>query len=205
MMTKIKIALIVVLAFVAGLFVYNYYAPDEAPFNGTVLTIARPVGAFELTGIDAQPFNNASLRGSWTMMFFGFTDCGSVCPTTMATLNKMVVLLTKRGVSPLPHIVMISLDPKHDTLEKLQRYVHAFNPQFYGATGSAKILHAMTRELGIAYTFFNKNSDNIAPANRIEHTGTILLFNPQGEIAAFFTMPHKPLLLATDYQRLISK
>lgn len=197
--------LLAIVALSAGLFVSQHMHAkkkiDVSQFHGTLLDEPRIVQAFSLTGIDHKPFNNASLQGSWTMVFFGFTHCGYMCPTTMAELGKMYRLLEEKGVKNLPQVVMISVDPKRDHLSKLGQYVKAFDTHFYGAKGSIK---AMTQEMGIAYLKVARKNTDDALDYDIEHTGSIMLFNPKGELVAFFTMPHKAELLAKDYMLLIA-
>lgn len=200
--------LLAIVALSAGLFVSQHmHTPktlDVSQFHGTLLTEPRAVQAFSLTGIDHKPFDNARLRGSWTMVFFGFTHCGYMCPTTMAELGKTYRLLKDKGVKTLPHVVMISVDPERDNLKKLGEYVKAFDVNFYGARGDTAVINAMTHEMGIAYLKVARN-DAIDPTNYdIEHTGSIVLFNPRGEIVAFFTSPHQAELLAKDYMLLVA-
>ena len=97
---------------------------------------------------------------------------------------------------------MVSIDPKRDTLDKLSDYVKSFNPHFYGARGDNKAVKKMTREMGIAYA---KIALSPADAQKydIQHSGAIMLFNPQGELNAFFTTPHQADSLAQDYQLLV--
>jgi|TARA_R110002126_G_scaffold291802_1_gene459170 protein SCO1/2 len=175
----------------------------KAQFHGTLLDVPRPVKAFALTGTDGTPFNQTSLRDQWTMIFFGFTHCGLVCPTTMAELGKMYRLLEEKHVSPLPRVVMVSIDPARDDLAGLRKYVTAFNPNFYGARGSEKMTKAMTSALGIAYAKVAANPHAPAPGDDIEHTGAIMLFNPMGKLAAFFTGPHQAKALGDDYDWLM--
>ena len=173
---------------------------NASEFNGTLLDKPREVNSFLLMGTDNVSFNNASLQGHWTMVFFGFTNCGTICPTTMANLAKMYHLLEDKGVKKLPQVVMVTVDPERDSLEKLARYVNSFDPHFYGARGDEASIKVMTRELGIAYAKIVQNSQNY----NIEHTGTVILFNPEGKLSAFFTTPHEVSLLVKDYLLLVS-
>ncbi len=176
---------------------------DNARFHGTWLDEPREVASFELIGTEG-PFNNASLQHRWTMMFFGFTTCPSICPTTMVELAKMTQLLEKQGVKPLPQVVLVSLDPERDTVKKLHQYVTAFHPQFLGARGeSLEAVKAMANEMGVAYTKVTVPGDKDKQHYNIEHTGTVMLFNPEGKLSAFFTMPHHAKLLAKDYRLAI--
>lgn len=198
--------LLAIVALIAGLFV-SLHMPtkkniDLSQLHGTALTTSRAVSPFSLFGTDQQPFNNASLNGQWTMMFFGFTSCGSVCPTTMAELGKMYRLLQEQNVQPLPQVVMVSVDPDRDSINKLSNYVHAFDVHFYGARGSDDSVKALAQEIGIAYIKLDNKDVTDSEHYDIEHTGTITLFNPKGQIVAFFTTPHNAALLAHDYMLL---
>jgi protein SCO1 len=172
-------------------------------FHGTLLHEPRPMQPFTLTGIDGSPFTQASLEKRWTMVFFGFTRCGFMCPTAMAELAKMYRMLDDEQVRPLPHVVMVSIDPKRDDLAQLKRYVTAFHPNFYGARGSEDMTRAMTRALGVAYAKIEANPNAPATEDDIEHTGAVMLFNPDGKLAAFFTTPHQARNLVEDYRWLI--
>lgn len=177
---------------------------DKALFNGTLLDKPRSIKEFSLQGIDGLDFNNVSLVGNWTMVFFGFTNCGYVCPTTMAELGKTYRLLESQNGRVLPRVVMITLDPKRDSLEKLSQYVHAFDRHFYGARGSNKAIKDLTQELGVAYTAVVVKSVNGERQDDIEHTGAIMLFNPQGRLQAFFTGPHSADKIASDFKLLVN-
>lgn len=197
------LGLLALIALVLGLFISQYINFDKkinlAEVKGTVLSQPREVATFTLTGIDNLPFSNTSLKDHWTMMFFGFTQCGSICPTIMAELSKMYQILKEKNVKILPKIIMVSVDPERDTLEKLGHYVKAFNPQFYGARGEDKMINQMTKEMGIAYMKIALQDKENRQDYNIEHTGTLMLFNPEGELVAFFTTPHQAISLAKDY------
>ncbi|OGV29912.1 MAG: photosynthetic protein synthase I [Legionellales bacterium RIFCSPHIGHO2_12_FULL_35_11] len=183
----------------------NSYSFDKSLFKGTLLDSPRSVVQFSLIGVDNQPFNNLSLTGQWTLVFFGFTNCGYMCPTTMAMLGNTYRLLEKNGAQTLPKVVMITLDPQRDSLERLGNYVKAFDQHFYGARGDEEAIKSLTKDLGIAYA-------NIAPEelgkqkqDNIEHTGAIMLFNPAGQLTAFFTTPHNAGDIAADFLLLSKK
>jgi len=207
---RITLTVILLLAFVAlisGLFVSQYvfkkHTIDLAQFHGTLLNTPRDVQQFTLTGTDQKIFDDTSLEGQWTMVFFGFTSCGYLCPTTMAELGKMYRSLEDKGVKPLPRVVMITIDPERDSLKKLGHYVKAFDTHFYGARGDTDTIASMTRELGIAYAKIALKDSLDAQNYDMEHTGTVMLFDPQGKLEAFFTTPHQAEALVKDYMMLI--
>jgi protein SCO1/2 len=195
--------LLAIVALVAGVFIAQRMSREKsidlADFHGTWLEVPRAVPPFELTGIDHKPFNNASLKGRWTLVFFGFTHCGSICPITLGELGQMHQLLEKEGVQPLPTVVMVSVDPDRDDLERLSQYVKAFDPHFYGARGSETVVQAMAQAWGIVYA---KITSSNPKDYTIEHTGTLMLFDPQGQLRAFFTSPHQAEWLAEDYKKI---
>lgn len=202
--TTTVIALVAIAALFAGIFVAQHVKSAEpVQIHGTLLNQPRDVQSFALTGMDQQKFDNASLKGKWTMVFFGFTNCGSICPTTMAELAKMYTILQENHVKEMPRVVMISIDPNRDSLEKLKTYVAAFNPNFYGARGSEESIQSMTHELGVAYARIALKGED-PEKYEMEHTGTVMLFNPEGHLTAFFTMPHQASFLAEDYQAITS-
>lgn len=202
------VALLAFMALIAGLFVsehlHDHKKIDPNSFHGTLLEKPREVNRFALTGIDNQPFTNESLHGNWTMLFFGFTNCGYICPTTMAELNKMYRLLEEKKVNPLPKVVLISIDPDRDEQDKLRAYVKAFNSNFYAARGEDNAIKEMTHEMGIAYTKIALQGAGSEENYDMQHSGAVMLFNPKGELSAFFTTPHQANFLAKDYQLLVS-
>jgi len=205
--TKTVVGLLAIAALITGLFVSQHlhqsHQIDISQFNGTVLEKPRTVAAFSLQGIDGQIFDNQQLQGQWTLVFFGFTNCGYLCPTTMAELAKTYKLLEQQKVAKLPKVVMISIDPPRDNLEKLKSYVTAFNPNFYAARGDNKDIRKMTREFGIAYAKVAAPAGKNPEDYDVQHSGTVMLFNPQGQLCAFFTTPQQADLLAKDYALLV--
>lgn len=206
--TLVVTGVMALMALVLGVYLsqqwYSTKSMDVSQFNGTILSKPRSIDPFVLTGIDNKPFDNHQLLGHWTMIFFGFTHCGSICPTTMAELGKMTRLLEKKGAKTLPQVVMISVDPSRDSLDKLAHYVKAFDPHFYGARGEDEEIRRMTQELGVAFSKVEKKSKDGTQQYTVEHTGTIMLFNPRGELMGFFTSPHQASMLAQDYLKLIA-
>jgi protein SCO1/2 len=182
---------------------YSTKRIDSTQFHGTYLDHPRAINEFKLVGTDQKAFDNTSLKGKWTLVFFGFTNCGYLCPTTMAELAKMYRILDEKKVNELPQIVMVSIDPERDSLDKLHQYVTSFETSFHGARGDEAAIQLMTREMGIAYAKL-ENNEATGPQNYdIQHSGALMLFNPEGKLNAFFTSPHHADLLAKDYMMLI--
>jgi protein SCO1 len=178
---------------------------DFAELNATVLPQARNIPAFELVGDDNQPFTNDSLQGQWSLVYFGFTHCAHICPMAMTNLQQVYQQLVANQVEQLPQVVLVSVDPDRDTPEVMQQYVKRFNPNFRGATAAAdKVqLDLLTKPLGIAY-FKVENPSGDSNSYSVEHSDSIVLINPQGELAGFFTPPHDPSSIADEYELIVA-
>lgn len=151
----------------------------------TRFPVAREIGVFELIDHNSKPFNNASLSGHWSFVFFGYTHCPDVCPTTLSVLNSVAQRL-KDTATPV-QFIFVTVDPQRDTPEQLARYVTYFNGEFIGVTGTADGLDQLTRQLGIMYL---QVENEVSPESYlIDHTAGVLLFDPDGRYHAVFTPP----------------
>lgn len=177
--------------------------PDVEQFHGTWVEPARSVDPFQFEGIDHQAFTPAQLKGQWTWLFFGFTTCPDLCPTTMAKLANTYQQLKKRGVQPLPRIMMVTLDPSQDTIAKLEQYVHQFDQDFYGARGEEKQVSSLARALGVAYMRSVTKQSQEKAVSHIDHSGVVMVVNPAGQLQAFFNPPFSVADLVDNHQVLI--
>lgn len=156
--------------------------------NATMFPIAREIKSFDLLTSDQQKFTQKSFIGHWTLLFFGFTHCSSVCPTTLDMLSKAYDKLI--AVKPDLQVVLISLDPTRDTPEKLKEYTQHFQSHFIGVTGKTSELRKLQAQLHI---FSEKDPNNNDSNNyQIQHTSSILLINPKGEWEGLFSFGMKP-------------
>ena len=114
--------------------------------------------------------------------------------------EKLQITLPK---DQLPQIVFVSVDPARDNAARIQQFVSAYNPNFMGVTGKESQLSTLTQELGVLYMKIAENKDN-SQDYQIDHSGTILLLDPKGELYAVFSMPHNPEAIAKDYEKIIS-
>ena len=133
---------------------------EQLQINGAiVLDKPRIFSDFELVDHRGEVFNLDRMKGIWTIVFFGFTHCPDICPTTLAMLNETYSKL-KPSEKELLQVVMISLDPERDTVEKLAEYVPYFNPEFTGVTGNKHLIRRLTAELNVAYNQVPLNGDD---------------------------------------------
>ena len=177
--------------------------PDTPPAleQATMLDVARPLPQFELVDQAGRAFQRDNLRGQWTLMFFGFTNCPDVCPTTLAALAEVRRKLKDLPAGDLPAVVFVSVDPARDTTEALGRYVAHFDPQFMGVTGLPVAIEALTHDLGVAVSMGPVSQDG---NYTVDHTAAIFLIDPSAAFAAVFGSPHVADVIARDYRSIVA-
>jgi protein SCO1/2 len=168
--------------------------------SGTVIAPPRPVPAMQFIDHERRPFDATRLKGHWSFLFFGFTNCPDVCPTTLAVLAQVEKQLADLPAQEQPQIVFVSVDPHRDTPERIASYIHFFSPRFIGATGSEQHIQEFTTAMGIPVAI-TKAADG---SYTVDHSGAIFVINPQGEWRALFSPPHQAKQIAADYRRLIA-
>ncbi|TKB47661.1 SCO family protein [Ferrimonas sediminicola] len=141
---------------------------------------SRPLALFELTDDRGRAFNNVSLQGQWTLLFMGYTSCPDVCPGTLARLASAYPQLARS--LPL-QVVLLSVDPRRDSTERLHQYVTYFNSEFRAVTGTHDQLYALSRSLGLVYAMAESDG---ADGYSVDHSADIALINPRGELEALF-------------------
>jgi len=172
--------------------------PEE--LTNVILPEARPIEPFSLTDTRERPFNLESLEGKWSFLFFGYTHCPDICPTTLSTLRLMAKDLQKTPkYYDNTRYMFISVDPKRDSLKHLKEYVGYFHPDFLGATGSKAQIDKLAKQVGAVYMF---DGDTSGDDYIVNHSATIVLIDPKGRWVARFNPPHKASELAAEYRRL---
>jgi protein SCO1/2 len=155
-----------------------------------VLPEPRELADFVLVDDHGQPFSMDNIRGHWTLLFFGFTNCPDVCPSALYDLNlvseKLQELDDEEG--PGLQVVFVSVDPERDTPEKLTEYLGYFNPDFIGVTGDPEQLLPMTRQIGIAYEI--EDHETGAERYNVYHSASFMLTDPEGQLYGVFGAPH---------------
>lgn len=179
----------------------NYEHPINLE-NGTLFPVPRDITPFHLVSADDKPFTNGNLVGKWSLLFFGFTQCPQLCPTTLAVLNKTYQQLETKKTVPLPQIVFISVDPERDTPRAIEEYIGTFNKNFKGATGKKDEIKALTAQFNIMYMKVQNQQSQDANNYQIDHSGTLLLINPEGKLLALFQTPHEANHLAHDIENI---
>jgi len=169
--------------------------------QATLLDAARTLPQFELVDQAGRAFQRDSLRGHWTLLFFGFTNCPDVCPTTLAALAELRRKLADLPSSDLPAVVFVSVDPGRDTPEVLGRYVGHFDTHFLGVTGPSAALEVLTHNLGVAVAIGPVPEDG---NYTVDHSAAIFLIDPSAAFTAVFGSPHLADVIARDYRSIVA-
>jgi protein SCO1/2 len=155
----------------------------EMPKSYQPLPSNVTIAPFSLYDQNAQAITAESLTGHWSLMFFGYTYCPDVCPTTLAEINRAAKQIDKTDLQ----VVLVSVDPERDTPKQLKGYIEYFNPKFQAWSGETGQLETLARQLHI---FFQKNGEG--ETYLMDHSSQVVLINPQGEYQGYFTAPLNP-------------
>ena len=129
---------------------------------------------------NGETVHEQTLQDKWSLVFFGYTYCPDVCPTTLAELNRVASQVTSEDLQ----VVLVSVDPERDNPEQLKNYVEYFNPKFQAWSGEINNIETLARQLHI---FFQKQPHG--ESYLMDHSSQVVLVNPQGEYEGFFTAP----------------
>ncbi|MBN8654189.1 MAG: SCO family protein [Anaerolineae bacterium] len=147
-------------------------------FRGTLYAEPFPPATdFALTQANGTQFRLSDQKGKVVLLFFGYTSCPDVCPTTLAEMKQVLDKLGETGKDV--QVVFISVDPDRDTSEKMQTYVEHFNPAFIGLSGSLQELEPIWAEYSI---FREAVESDSAFGTIINHTARVFLVDPQGNM-----------------------
>jgi protein SCO1/2 len=155
---------------------------------------------FLLFDDDFKPLKNEQLSNNWTLMFFGYTSCPDVCPTTLYTLAKAVEKIKQEKLTP-PRVVFVSVDPWRDTPQRLKPYVQYFNEDFIGASADTPQLNILTNFFKIIY--YNNRQQSDQAEYDVAHSDQLVVINPQVEFSGYFKAPLESEALAEKIISLI--
>lgn len=197
-------ALLAIVALAAGMLLARALMPG-APAQlelaqATVLEPPRPLPQFELIDQHGKPFGPERLRGHWSLLFFGFTNCPDVCPMTLSVLAQAEKQLADLPADQRPRVVLVSVDPKRDTPAKLDTYVRFFSPDFLGVTGTQEAMDRFTQDMGVPVAISPISEDHY----NVDHSAAIFLIEPEGALRALYSTPHTPETIAADYRRIVA-
>lgn len=196
-------ALVAIVAIAAGILLSKTLldrsgAPTLA--KATLIEPARPLPPMAFIDEQGQPFGAERLRGRWSILFFGFTYCPDICPTTLVLLAQVEKQLADLPSEQRPQVVLVSVDPQRDTPERLMQYVKSFSPTFTGITGDQDAIHEFALKLGVPVAISPLPDGNYT----VDHSAAIFLIDPNGELRALSSTPHDATVIAEDYRSIVA-
>jgi protein SCO1/2 len=192
--------LVAFLSATAGVAFWKITQARQAMPRNSLIVLPEPrvIADFALIDQLGQPFSLEQLRGSWSLIFFGFTHCPDVCPTALYELQQVRKSLQQEldESTQMPEILFVSVDPERDTPEALRDYLSHFDPSFIGLTGKHEQLLPLTKQVGIAYRIEEHESG--VTQYSVDHSTGILLTNPAGRLHGVFPAPHGAADISAD-------
>ena len=166
-----------------------------ASLNGTTFAETEPAPDISLTRTDGAPFRISEQRGKVLLVFYGFTSCPDICPTTLSDLANAYRRLNEREAEQV-QVVMVTVDPERDTFERLARYVTSFHPSFMGVTGTQAEIEAAMQPYGVYAQ--RRDLPNSALGYTMDHSPYVYVIDRAGNWREFFGMEDTPEEIASD-------
>jgi protein SCO1 len=169
--------------------------------TGQLLNPRRGLADFSLIDGQGRVFGPENLRGHWSIMFFGYTNCPDFCPATLATLAALQKQLRAAKAAVLPQVIFVSVDAQRDTPAQLARYVPYFDPEFIGVTAANQpAIEALAKKWGVAVLIHPTRDGNYT----VDHSAELFVVDPSGNIAAILTGPFSVAALQDDLRRIVA-
>jgi protein SCO1/2 len=149
-----------------------------------LLPQSRDVPDLKMVDQDGHPVSLGSLKDKWTLLFFGYTFCPDICPTTLAQLRQIKSELPKEAVDKM-RIVLVSVDPNRDTPQQLKTYLGYFDKQFVGLTAPVDSIQKLANAVSIPFI----PADTSKPNYTVDHSGNLALLGPDGTQRGFIRAP----------------
>ena len=173
-------------------------SPEGPKFKSTDITGSAFGRELALTGHDGKPRTLADFRGKAVVLFFGYTHCPDICPTTLVDMAEAMKKLGKDAARV--QVLFVTVDPERDTPEVLAKYVPAFDPTFLGLSGDAAATQRAAQEFKI---FYEKRPGSTPSSYTIDHSGQSYVIDPQGRLRLFVRHERIALDLADDLRVLL--
>ena len=197
------VLIVLIAAVAAGLMVSRTLLDQSLDLRAaSVFPTPRMLNDFEIETADGEPFTQEALKGQWTLMFFGFTNCPDICPDTLASLAQSMDSLRLMKQDTLPQVVFVSVDPERDQGDLLADYVAWFDESFLAVTGDDPALEQLTRQLGVIYV--RDEADPNTGFYNVDHSAAVMIIDPEGRLFGRFGHPLNPEAVTADLFQITS-
>ncbi|WP_122667260.1 SCO family protein [Pseudomonas viridiflava] len=165
-----------------------------------LLPQSRKLPDLTMTNQEGQPVQVNAFKDKWTLLFFGYTYCPDICPTTLAQLRQIKSELPQEALSKL-RVVLISVDPNRDTPQQLKQYLGYFDKDFVGLTGSVPDIQKLANGVSIPFI----PADTSKPGYTVDHSGNLALLGPDGHQRGFIRAPFNNQKLLAQLPGLLER
>ena len=194
----IAVLAVVAIGVVTALWLVAQFRPHL--YAGTVLQGDEPAPSLaELTYADGSPVDVTAFEGDVVLVFFGYTNCPDICPTTLADVSGARERLGGDDAERV-HLIMVSVDPDRDDAGSLQDYVGFFDPSFRGAAGEVAAIDRAASAYGVFYRLGEPEADG---GYLVDHTGTLMGIGPDGAVRVVWPSGVGSEALAADLDALL--
>jgi protein SCO1 len=193
-----RLAAPIVFALLAAFPLLAGCAPDGPKFQSSDVTGAKFGRDFSLIDAQGKPRTLADYRGKAVVVFFGYTQCPDVCPTTLAELAEVMKMLGQDA--DRVQVLFVTVDPERDTPELLSKYVPAFDPRFAGLYGDAAATERTAKEFKIIY---QKRPGPTPGSYTMDHSAGTYIFDPKGKLRLYVSYGQGPDVFAHDLRELL--
>lgn len=194
----VVLVLALLLGAAAFLWLPDLFGPPE--FAGTALAEPEPAPAFTLTDVAGNPVTPADFEGQIVLLYFGYTFCPDVCPTTMADLARVQRDVDDDGDEV--QVIMITVDPDRDTAAVVHDYATSFHPDFIGLSGSDAEIAAAAEPWGV---YYQKQEGTEATGYLVDHTSRVFLIDKAGRYRLSYSFGTAPEAIAADIEILLEE
>lgn len=189
------------LAVVAGavLLLWQRFGPRPGPQYGVAINASAPVNDFRLDSTLGEPMALSDFADRYTVLYFGYTTCPDICPTTLAELGRAEQLLG--DVAERVQVIFVTVDPERDTPTRMRDYLAYFSPTFVGMSGSLEQTEAIASQFGVVYE--KKYATESATDYLLDHSAAVIVLDPQRRPQIMFPYGVTAAQIAADLQNLI--
>lgn len=171
---------------------------EESTLFGTDIAGADFATGFKLTDHHGEVRQLSDYQGKVVALFFGFTHCPDICPTTMADLAAAMKLMG--GNSDEVQVLFVTVDPERDTPEVLAQFVPSFDSRFIGLTGTVEEIDQVAKAFKI---FYARQQEPGQTGYSFDHSAGVYVYDKQGKIRIYLKYGQKPVEIAHDLSRLL--
>lgn len=198
--------IIALVALIAGIVGAVYIAPPSTDESAVEYFQYYPqpkaLDDFTLTDANGEPFTRENLKNAWTLVFLGYTYCPDICPATLSSLKKIWPELSSIKSEYNTQVLFISVDPKRDTIQRLNSYIRYFSPEFIAATGPHAEIFPLVRNLGLMYAL---TDDTEKEVYLVDHSASLVVIGPDAQIIGRFKPVMEPGKLAiSDSEQILA-